>query len=147
MIFMALSSNSKEQIAKRLKANLGLRFPGYSVASAVDTNGNPALILTNASAVDVAAFVVARRSFVGFNVVAELSASAAEGLPEHVLMVACRSDASQLVTADIFMSAHEMGTSSLTLAFPAAATVAAAIDTAQQVQEFVNDARLGAVGT
>jgi hypothetical protein len=143
---MALATNSRDQMAKRLQANLALRFPGYTIAASNDANGNPALILTNGSAVDVAAMSFVPRSFNGFNVVAELSSSAAVGLPETILMLAIRSDASQSVTSQIAMTAKGIGTSSMTLAFPGSATVANAIDATQQVVEFVNDARYGAAG-
>jgi hypothetical protein len=143
---MALATNTLLQIQKKLQAILVARFPGYVVSPSVDANGNPALILNDGSA-DRAAMAIVQRSYNGFNVVAELSASAAVGLPETVIMLAIRSDATQVLTADIAMSVKEMGTSSMTFAFPAAATVAAAIDPAQQVQEWVNDAFLGASGT
>lgn len=141
---MALQSNTREQLAKRLSADLGLRFPEGSVALSAMTSGDPLITLT-VSSVDVAVIAITRRTFNGFNVVAELSASAAEGLPEHISWLAVRTDQSQTMTARLAAAVKMLGTSSMKLIFQAAVN-ASVISDSNVTAEIVNDARLGAVG-
>ena len=141
---MALASNTKEQLAKRFQADLGIREPALVVEPSVMANGDPMLTIKSAGvAISVAA--IQRRSFNGFNVVAELSASAAEGLPEHVLMIMIKNNQTQLVTSKLAMYAKQMGTSSVKIGFTAAVGEADLIE-ANVAQEIPNDARLGASG-
>ena len=142
---MALSSNQKEQLAKRLKADYELRSLGLTVElGAHSVSGDPLLTLKVGATV-VALCLISRRSFVGFNVVAELSSSAAEGLPEHIAYLLQLNSNSQLLTAELAMVAKQLGTSSIKLGFKAA-PVEADLTDANVAGEFANDARNGASG-
>jgi len=87
-----------------------------------------------------------QRTYAGFNVVAELSSSAAAGLPEYIAYCAISSSLSQVLTAQISMEVKALGTSSMKQLFPASPTLVNVIDETQVVAEFANDAVLGAVG-
>lgn len=148
---MALASNTKEQLAKRLKADLQVRFPTYTVnvssaaGGQVPTAGDPLLTIINASSVTVAVVAIDRLSYNGFNVVAELSSSAAEGLPEHVMNALVLSSAGQLVTAQLFMAFKELSTASIRFGFGATVNETN-LSTANLVNEWANTARYGQSG-
>lgn len=143
---MALATNTRFQIAKRTKADIELREPTYSVRQSESAAGNPLLIINDGVA-DIAGILIEQRNYDGFNVVAELSASAAEGLPEHVMWLAIDSGQSTTVVARLVAAAKQIGTSSLKMVLNQAApiTEAAFVD-ANVATEIVNDARNGASG-
>lgn len=140
---MSLASNVKEQLAKRLKADIELR-EGFTVAMGAMASGDPMLTISSGATV-IAVAAISRRTYSGFNVVAELSSSAAEGLPEHICWMMIKDNQSQLVTSKLAMLAGKMGCSSVKLGFVAAPAEASLAD-ASVAAEIVNDARLGAVG-
>lgn len=142
---MPLANNHREQLAKRLKADLELRFPTYTVTASTAATGEPILAVNDGSS-DIAYLAVSKRTFDGFNVVAELSSSAAEGLPEHVTWLAVDSGESQLSTSQLVHAASKLGTSSLKLAFEASVDSSDVLDDSKIVAELVNDARNGASG-
>lgn len=143
---MALASNHKDQLAKRLKADIQLREPTYSVDMGSMASGDPMLTVKNAAGSIIALVSVARRSFSGFNVVAELSNSAAEGLPEHVAFLLIDQAQTALVSTKLAMYVKNLGTSSVKLGFKAAPLVEADLVDANVSAEIPNDARYGAVG-
>jgi hypothetical protein len=143
---MALASNTKEQLAKRLKQDLQAAAPEMSVSALqAAADGQPLLEIRDASAVLIAIAQIKRKTYVGFNIVAELSASAAEGLPEHDLWLVIKNDQSQAVTAKLAAVAHRLGTASFKLCPSAAPAEADAVD-ANVALELGNDPRHGAVG-
>lgn len=144
---MALASNQKQQMAKRLQADAKLLAPEYAASLIADANGNPVVQLqdpSNSNAI-VALMGIAPRSFSGFNIVAEISASAAEGLPEHELTLAVKSTTAVDKMAKFTKLAASVATSSLkivsTSAAPALADLAAA-----PALEMPNDLRNGFTG-
>lgn len=141
---MALASNTREQLAKRLKADLQLRDPSLTVDSGLSAAGDPLLTVKNGATVEMTV-LISRRSYNGFNVVAELSQSAAEGLPEHVCYAQILNTLGQLKTAKYAMFVKQLGTSSMKLSFDAAPAEANMTD-ANVAEEIANDARVGAVG-
>ena len=142
---MPLANNQREQLAKRLEADIKLRHPDYVVTASQAATGEPVLGVNNGSA-DIAYFAVSKRTFDGFNVVAELSSSAAEGLPEHILWLAVDTGATQLENSRMMKLASDLGTSSIKLAFEATVDSSDVLDDAKVVDELPNDARNGASG-
>ena len=142
---MALASNHKEQLAKRLKADLEIRNPSLTVDLSVRSSGAP-LLTVKSGATIVSVVSVVQRSFSGFNVVAELSSSAAEGLPEHVVNMLQLSTNSQLLTSKLTLTAFSLGASSLNIGFKSS-PVESDLDTASNFSEEIpNSARYGASG-
>jgi hypothetical protein len=143
---MALATNTRYQLAKRTKADVELREPTYTVTQLETAAGDPLLIINDGSD-DIAGILIEQRNFDGFNVVAELSASAAEGLPEHVMWLAVDSGSSTTIVARLTAAAKAIGTSSLKMVLNQAAPIVEAdfID-ANVATEIVNDARNGASG-
>ena len=141
---MALMNNMREQLAKRLAADIPLRVPSMVVAQSVMASGDPMLTIS-VSGTAIAVAAITRRTYNGFNVVAELSASAAEGLPEHFCWMMIKDNQTQLVTAELAMIAKQLGTSAVKLGFVASPAEGSLVDASVSV-EFANDARLGAVG-
>lgn len=141
---MALANNQRDQLAKRLKADIEVR-EGYTVDLSYLSSGDPLLTIKNTSATIIAYCSIARRSFDGFNVVAELSSSAAEGLPEHVAYMLVDSDEADAVKAKLSVYAYSLGCSSTKLGFKAVIASSDLVD-ANVNAEIPNSARLGAVG-
>jgi hypothetical protein len=90
---MSLATNTRDQIVRRLKRNIELTVPNSTVvlsqctsADAVAAGESPSLIVS-ISAVAVAYIAALPKSFNGFNVVAELSSTSANGLPETDLFL------------------------------------------------------------
>lgn len=145
---MALATNTKQQMIKRLKRDLELAHPEIAIVDSPDASGNPGLMLSIAS-VDVSHILLKSRSFNGFNVVAELSSSAAEGLPETDLFLQIDNNAAGMsydVAAKIMHKAGKLGCSVIKLIASAASPAAANAIDANVTSEIANDARLGAVG-
>lgn len=142
---MALASNTREQLAKRLKAEIEVREIGFVADMGLTSAGDPLLTIKNASGTTVAYASIARRSYNGFNVVAELSSSAAEGLPEHVLFMLMDSDNAAALNAKLSIYAAGMGCSSTKLGFMSTITAADLVD-ANVAVEVPNSGRYGAVG-
>jgi hypothetical protein len=141
---MSLASNTREQLAKRLKADLQLRDGSLTVDMGLNAAGDPLLTVKNGVTVEMVV-AIPRRAYNGFNIVAELSSSAAEGLPEHICYAQILSTLSQLKTAKYAMWVKALGTSSMKLSFNAAPAEANMTD-ANVAEEISNDARVGAVG-
>lgn len=142
---MSLASNQKEQMAKRLKADLALLAPELAAASLQDSDSNPVIQLKDGSDV-VALAAIKRRSFNGFNVVAELSASAGEGYPEHELWLAVIDTTTLARQTKLTKLCAEMGCSSMKLVVTEAAPALADLVDANVSLELPNSARLGSVG-
>jgi len=142
---MPLANNQREQLGKRLKADIGLRKPDLVIDESVSANGEP-IFVVSAGGNEEAAFAVSKIEFAGFNVVAELSSSAAEGLPEHITWLAIDTGATQLFAAEMMQLAVNLGTSSIKLAFEATIDKDDVLDDAKVVAELPNSARLGASG-
>lgn len=151
---MALATNTKFQLADRLQADLQLA--GYTVTKSITSGtgtggapsaGDPFLLVANASATNVAAICISQRSFNGFNVVAELSSSAAVGLPEHVEYALINSAAAQIDCALVAAIGKRLGTSSMKFGFVAVGNLDENHMTdANAAYELPNDARSGASG-
>lgn len=142
---MALASNTKEQLAKRLKQDIEKLAPELSVSALqMAADGQPKLEVKD-GATTLAVCAIKRRTYKGFNVVAELSESAAEGLPEHECWVALKSDASLAHTAKLVKAASALGCSVTKLVSSAAPAEADLVDASVTV-ELPNDARNGQVG-
>jgi|GEM_PF-6128817 len=142
---MALASNTREQLAKRLKADIEIREAGYVADLGSTAAGDPLLTIKNAAGTVIAYANIARRSFSGFNVVAELSSSAAEGLPEHICYMLIDSDEANAVKAKLSIYAFTLGCSSTKLGFMSTITAADLTD-ANVAIEIANSGRYGAVG-
>lgn len=142
---MALASNTKEQLAKRLKQDIEKLAPELSVSALqVAADGQPKLEVKSGSTT-IAVVAIKRRTYKGFNVVAELSESAAEGLPEHECWVALKSDATLAQTAKLVKASAALGCSALKLVTSAAPAEADLVE-ANVAVEMPNDARVGHVG-
>jgi hypothetical protein len=143
---MALANNHRDQLAKRLKADILLREPSWAIVQSTSAAGDP-LLLISSGGTNLALCQIARRSFNGFNVVAELSSSAAEGLPEHIAYMLVDTAASQANATKLAMMVKMLGTSSVQMGFVANGSLTEANLTAGNVSyEMGNDARNGAVG-
>jgi len=142
---MPLANNQREQLAKRLKADIELREPDFIVTPETASTGEPILKIEDSGGT-IAFAAISKREFAGFNVVAELSSSAAEGLPEHITWLAVDSGESQLVTSRLIVAVRDIGTSSLKLAFEASVDNTDVLDDAKVVAELPNNARAGASG-
>lgn len=147
---MALAGNTRFQLAERLQADIQLREPTYTVVSSTQVTavpGDPLLTVKNASAATIAIIAIDRRTFSGFNVVAELSSSAAEGLPEHIGYMLIDTAQSQTVVSKMVAYLVKIGFSSVQIGFVAAGSLTEANLTAANVAfELSNDARYGASG-
>lgn len=141
---MALANNQRHQMAKRLNADIPKLEATYT-ASLVDYNGDPEVIVKDSSAVVVARILLKQRSFSGFNVVAELSSSAAEGLPEHECWLDMKDSLTFDKIAKLVKACDQVGASSLKILSSAAPAEADLID-ANVLAEIPNNARLGATG-
>lgn len=149
---MSLANNQRDQLAKRLKADVALREPTWTAdislcaGGAVPAAGDAFLTIKAAGTV-IAVAAVARRTFNSFNVVAELSQSAAEGLPEHFVYILVDNGASQAVTSKLAILAKQLGTSSVAFGYVATGNLDEAHMTSAAISfEYGNDARLGASG-
>ena len=142
---MALASNTKEQLAKRLKQDIEKLAPELSVSTLqAAADGQPKLEVKSGSTT-VAVCAVKRRTYKGFNVVAELSESAAEGLPEHECWVVIKSDATLSQTAKLVKAASTLGCSVTKLVSSEEPSESDLVDSSVTV-ELPNDARVGQVG-
>ena len=141
---MALASNVRDQLAKRLKADIELRDASLVATIGASAGGDPLLTIKSGATV-VALCLISRFTYSGFNVVAELSSSAAEGLPEHSAYLMQLNTNSQLLTAKLAMVVKMIGTASVKLGF-SAAPVEGDLIAANVAEEFPNDARSGAAG-
>jgi hypothetical protein len=146
---MSLASNHRFQLMKRLKRDMELAAPEFALSDeSVDSGANPALRLKIAGT-DVALIAIRRKSFNGFQVVAELSSSSAEGLPEHDMWVQVDTDAAGVTVAKaakIASMAAKIGCASMKLVFSTAAPAEAQLIEANISEDIGNDARLGATG-
>jgi hypothetical protein len=151
---MALATNTRFQLAERLQADLQLTN-GYAVVSSLTAGtgsggapqANDPFLMVSLGGTNKAAICISQRHYNSFNVVAELSSSAAEGLPEHVAYVLISTAASQTDTALIAAIVKRLGTSSVKFGFVAVGNLDEAHMTdAAVAYELPNDARLGASG-
>ena len=142
---MPLANNQREQLVKRLEADIKLREPSFTVSREDAATGEVVLLVDSGSGVD-AAFTISKRTFDGFNVVAELSSSAAEGLPEHIAWVAVDTGASQILSMKYMQMAVDAGASSVKVAFEATIDKDSVLDDALVAAELPANARTGASG-
>lgn len=151
---MALATNTRFQLADRLSADLSTTN-GYVVTASMTAGtgsggapqANDPLLMVSLAGTNQALICISQRHFNSFNVVAELSSSAAEGLPEHVAYVLINSAATQVNTALISAIAKRLGTSSIKLAFTAVGNLDENHMTDAAVSfELANDSRNGASG-
>lgn len=142
---MPLANNQREQLGSRLEADIGLREPGLTITKSLGADNEP-IFLVSSGGNEEAAFAIEKRSFDGFNVVAELSSSAAEGLPEHITWLAIDTGATQLFAAKMMQLAVNVFASSIKMVFEASITVASVLDESKVAEELSNDARNGASG-
>lgn len=143
---MALASNQKEQLAKRLKQDIEKLAPELSVSALqAGADGQPKLEVKKSDGSTLAVVAIRRRTYKGFNVVAELSESAAEGLPEHECWLCIKSTASMVETAKLVKAAAALGCSSLKL-ISDASPAEADLTEENVAAEMPNDARVGHVG-
>lgn len=154
---MALANNQRYQLAERLQADLQLTNSYQvvrtvtqgtgSVSAGAPVAGDPLLSVSSAGGTLLALIAIDQRTFNSFNVVAELSQSAAVGLPEHICYVIVNSAASQLDTSLISAIAKRLGTSSMKLSFQSVGNlIEANMTDANIAYELPNDSRNGASG-
>jgi hypothetical protein len=142
---MALANNHREQMAKKLKADLQLLAADLACKLSDDA-GDPLIELKSGSTV-VALLKIQRRKFDGFQMLAELSSDSAQGLPEHECWVAIRDTMAHDRFAKISKAAFGIGASSLKLVVKNGADPASSdLVEANVTAEIPNSARLGAVG-
>lgn len=141
---MALANNTRDQLAKRLKQDIQLLAPEFTVAAGATAAGDPTLTVSNAAGVQ-ALIAIKRRTYVGFNIVAELSASAAEGTPEHECWLDLNSTLAIEESAKLIKAAAGIGCSSMKI-LAAAAPAEADLVEANVKADIPNDARVGYVG-
>jgi hypothetical protein len=153
---MALATNTRYQLAARLVADLQLTNgmtvtqsqtlgnggnPGCPVA------GDPLLTVFNSAGTKIALISVDQLTFNGFNVVAELSSSAAVGLPEHTIYLLENSANTQLDTSLLAATVKRMSTATIKFGFTAVGNLTEAnLSDANIAYQLPNDARLGASG-
>lgn len=145
---MSLSTNSRQQMIKRIKQDIKFSMPAVVTTDAPQANGEPGIMLSIAG-VNVSHIALSPRSFNGFQVVAELSSSAAEGFPETDLYLQLDTDAAGMnhnVAAQIVHNASKLGCSMIKMIASTASPAAANAIDANVTAEIPNDARLGAVG-
>lgn len=143
---MALASNQKEQLAKRVKQEIEKLAPELTVSSVqAGSDGQPELTVKSNGTV-IALLAVRRRTYKGFNIVAEISESAAEGLPEHELWLAVDDSNTLVQNAKLLKASFALGCSGLKLIVTTAAPVEADLVEANVSAELPNDARNGFVG-
>jgi len=150
---MALANNQRYQLAERLQADLQLTN-GMTVTSSQTTGtnyagavGDPLLLVADSAGTNVALIWITQRTFNAFNVVAELSQSAAVGLPEHICYQLTNSGGSQIDTTLVAAIVKRLGTSSVQYGFVAVGSLTEANLTLANVTfELPNDSRLGASG-
>jgi hypothetical protein len=145
---MALANNQRFQLMKRFKRDLQIVGPEYFQSDDALANGDPALKLALSSGGPVVAYVaITRKTFNGFQVVAELSSSAAEGLPEHDMWLAIDNTAIDVLKmAKLSSFAHRIGAASLKIVSAGAPPTSASIAESNVSLELPNDPRIGASG-
>ncbi len=152
---MALANNQRYQLADRLQADLQLT--GYTVTKTLTLGtgvsvgtpqaGDPLLAVYNSAETEVALIAIDQRHFNSFNVVAELSQSAAEGLPEHITYCLMNSADSQLDSVLLSAIVKRLGTSSVKYGFVAVGSLSENnMSDANVAYELPNDSRSGASG-
>lgn len=134
---MALANNQRLQMAQKLQADLKISMG--LVIQMQDDNGNPAMVGSDV------AFEIRQRQYNGFQMLAELSSSSAQGLPEHELWFVANNDLTLDAMAKYSKLAFSVGASSVKLVLSDAPALEDMID-ANVVAEIPNDIRLGAVG-
>jgi len=84
---MALATNQRLQMAKRLQQSLQALAAEYTATLTADASGNPVVTLADPanSGALVAVLDLTPKQYNGFNIVNELSASAGQGYPESDL--------------------------------------------------------------
>lgn len=151
---MALATNTRFQLADRLNADLSATN-GYVVSSSLTLGtgsggapqANDPILTVSLAGTNQAAICISQRHFNSFNVVAELSSSAAEGLPEHVAYVLINSSATQVNTTLISAIAKRLGTSSVKFGYVSVGNLNENNMTDANVAfELPNDSRSGASG-
>jgi hypothetical protein len=91
---MARQSNVRDQLMQKFKKAMSALAPSLTVVDAAAlSDGSPAVTIKS-GATAIAFFAIAPRAYSGFNVVAELSSSAAEGTPEHIAQLYMDTNAS-----------------------------------------------------
>jgi hypothetical protein len=153
---MALATNTRDQLGKRLAADLALtNGMTVTVAQTLGNGGNPGcpiagdplLTVFNSAGTKIALISIDQFTFNGFNVVAELSSSAAVGLPEHMTYLLVNSAASQLDTSLLSAVVKRLGTATIKYGFVAVGSLTEAnLSDANIAFQLPNDSRLGASG-
>jgi hypothetical protein len=145
---MSLPTNSRIQMMKRLKQDIQYSIPSLTITDSPLSTGEPGIMLS-VSGTDVAHVAIKGRDFNGFNVVADLSSSAAVGFPESELFLQIDTNAAGMdynMAAKIMHNVSKLGCSiNKVIASTASPAAANAVD-ANVTAEIANDARLGAVG-
>lgn len=142
---MALATNQKEQMAKRLQADAQILAPEFAVSSTTDANGNP-VVLFKSGATVIAEMAIVPRSFNGFQIVAELSSSAAQGLPENEMWLVVKNDQSLATMAKLTKLALSASCSGMKVEVEASVDLSDIGDETKVVLEMPNDARNGFSG-
>lgn len=140
---MPLSSNTKEQIAKRLKQDLEKLCPEFACAAKAAADGQPMIEIKDGATV-VALAAIKQKKFNGFNIVAEISSSAGEGMPEHDAWLVIKDDRSLTEAAKLAKAVGGAGCASMKVV-ESSDPAEADMDDANAA-EIPNDARLGATG-
>lgn len=78
-----MRSNQTDQMARRLQQFLAKQAPELTSTIGIAADGVSPLLTIKASGSTVALCRLNRRSFVGYNIVGELSSDMAQGFPEH----------------------------------------------------------------
>jgi hypothetical protein len=134
---------------ERLTRDLQLIAPEFTLVSDQLPDGSPALKIEDASANIIAYVAINPLHFNGFQVVAELSSSAAEGLPEHRMWLAINTSQSAMnynEAAVLVQATARIGCAQLNLIVTTSALSSAIIADANITRVIPNDARLGASG-
>lgn len=142
---MALASNTKDQLAKRLQRDIQLMDGALTVTLTASSDGYPMVKVARADASILALAAVKTKHYDGFNIVAEISSSAGEGMPEHDLWVVLDSAAAFADNAKMIKACSKMGTASMKLIQNAAPADSQMVD-ANVAIDLPNSAALGAVG-
>jgi hypothetical protein len=141
---MALRSNQTDQMAKFLQQSLQFLAPELAITASADASNNPLLSVSLAGSA-IALIRLNRRTFDGFNIVAELDATAGMGFPEHECWLAIISSASFIEVAKLTKACAGAGASVVKFVTTSSAPAQSDLVFANAT-DIPNDPRLGSVG-
>jgi redox-regulated HSP33 family molecular chaperone len=145
---MSLATNTRFQMAEKLRLNFYKRFfsQGYQISEIGNATDGSVMVSISSAGTVIAACALKPFQFNGFQVVAELSASAAQGLPETQAYLAIATTQGQQFTAQVSMAVKEIGSAVVNQIFQSTVTPTNVVDDTLVAYQWGNDSILGASG-